>query len=185
MVNEAPLEDSGNGLVPQGDGWFVLNARDAPWYHAEGRPALCFFESGEPEWEQLGINICVLWPGQPMARYHWESDQEDFLVISGEALAIVENEERPLKAWDLLHCPPHVSHVIVGAGDGPCVVVSMGAREHQSTPQWGGYPVNELAAKHGASTAEETTDPNVAYADAGPQRKPVRFQDGWLPTSSS
>ena len=79
------------------------------WFHAEGRPALCFFESGEPDWPQLGINIWVLWPGQPMARYHWEADQEDFLVVSGEALAIVEDEERPMKAWDLLHCPANTT----------------------------------------------------------------------------
>ena len=36
----------------------------------------------------------MLDPGEPMAMYHWETDQEDFLVLSGEPLLIVEGEER-------------------------------------------------------------------------------------------
>src|SRR5437762_1387474 len=127
MVPEAPIESTEHGLVPNGDGWFVLNAREARWYHAEGRSALCDFE-GETDFEQLGINVSVLGPGQPMAMYHWEADQEDFLVLSGEALLIVEGEERPLKQWDFVHCPPRTNDVILGAGDGPCVDVAVGAR---------------------------------------------------------
>ena len=180
MVNEAPFDDTDAGRVARGDGWFVLNARDARWYHADGRPALCIFE-GEPGWAQLGMNICVLWPGQPMSRYHWEADQEDFLVVSGEAVAIIEGEERPLRAWDFFHCPPNAEHTIVGAGDGPCVVVAVGSRQHADTPEWGGYRVNETAARYGASVREETTKPEEAYADVTPQRKPTRYRDGWLP----
>jgi uncharacterized cupin superfamily protein len=82
-----------------------------------GRPPLCNLE-GETFFAQLGINIVVLGRGQPMAMYHWEADQEDFLVLSGEALLIVEGEERPLKQWDFVHCPPRTNHVILGAGDG-------------------------------------------------------------------
>ncbi len=70
--------------------------------------------------------------------YHWEADQEDFLVVSGEALLIVEGEERPLRQWDFVHCPPGTKHTILGAGDGPCIVVAVGAREHQDGPDWGG-----------------------------------------------
>jgi uncharacterized cupin superfamily protein len=180
MVNEAPLDDDGTGLVPQGDGWFVLNATDARWFHADGRPALCFFESGEPDWPQLGINICVLWPGQPMARYHWESDQEDFLVLSGEATLVIEGEERPLRQWDFVHCPPNVSHTIVGAGDGPSAILAVGAREHQEGEGWGAYPVDEAAVRHNASAERETSDPHEAYARF-PHRQPTRYRDGWLP----
>ncbi|MDX6409409.1 MAG: hypothetical protein QOE13_2480, partial [Gaiellaceae bacterium] len=88
MVPEAPLEDTDAGRVAKGDGWFVLNAKDARWYYAENRPALCSLE-GETEFEQLGFHIVVLGPGQPMAMYHWEADQEDFLVLSGEGLLLV------------------------------------------------------------------------------------------------
>jgi hypothetical protein len=35
-----------------------------------------------------------------MAMYQWETDQEDFLVLSGEPIAIVEGQERPLRRWD-------------------------------------------------------------------------------------
>ena len=180
MVPEAPLEDTEAGRVAKGDGWFVLNAKDARWYHAEGRPALCNLE-GDAEFDQLGIHIIVLGPGQPMAMYHWEADQEDFLVISGEALLIIEDEERPLKAWDFVHCPPKTNHVIVGAGGGPCVVVAVGARiDSVDNPDWGGYTVNETALKHGAGVEQATTLQEEAYANVKPVRKPVRYQPDWL-----
>lgn len=180
MVNEAQLDDTGAGLVPRGDGWFVLNARDSRWFHAEGRPALCFFESGEPDWPQLGINICVLWPGQPMARYHWEADQEDFLVLSGEALLIAEGEERPLRQWDFVHTPAHADHTIVGAGEGKSVIVAAGARVDSVGDNWGGYPVHEAAVRHDASAEHETNEPKEAYARF-PGPRPTKFEAGWLP----
>ena len=115
MAPEAQLEQTAEGLVAKTDGWFVLNAREARWYHAEGRSAFCDFE-GELDFTQLGINISVLGPGESMAMYHWEADQEDFLVVAGEAVLIVEGEERPLQQWDFVHCPPNAKHTIVGAG---------------------------------------------------------------------
>src|SRR5204863_2574965 len=96
MVPEAPLEATEHGLVPTGDGWFVLNARETRWWDREGRGAACDFE-GEPQFPQFGIAVYVLGPGEPMAMYHWEADQEDFLVVWGEALLIVEGEERGLR----------------------------------------------------------------------------------------
>lgn len=61
-------------------------------------------------------------------------DQEDFLVLAGEALAIVEGEEHPLRRWDFVHCPPGTSHVIIGAGEGPCLVLAVGARNRSRAP---------------------------------------------------
>jgi uncharacterized cupin superfamily protein len=179
VVGEARIDDTDQGRVPKGDGWFVLNARDARWYHAEGRSARCDLE-GDARFEQVGINMQVLEPGVPMALYHWEADQEDFLVLAGEALAIVEGEERPLRQWDFFHCPPHTKHTIVGAGNGPCVVVAVGARDHKGQPDWGGYPVDETARRHGAGVERETTDPTEAYAELA-QREPMPFREGWLP----
>jgi uncharacterized cupin superfamily protein len=179
MVPEAPLEETEHGLVPRGDGWFVLNAREAQWRHEEGRTAICSFE-GEPEFAQLGIHLHLLGPGEPMAMYHWEADQEDFLVLSGEALLLVEGEERPLRRWDFVHCPPGTEHVIVGAGTAPCVVLAVGARERSTGPEWGAYTVADAALRHGAGVAEETTDASVAYAGLV-RRPPTRYRDGWLP----
>jgi uncharacterized cupin superfamily protein len=115
-----------------------------------------------------------------MAMYHWEADQEDFLVVSGEALLIVEGEERRLRAWDFVHCPPETKHVIVGAGDGPCVVVAVGARDRTRGADWGGYAVDEAALRHGAGVEEETDDPKQAYARFRPS-EPTRYREGWLP----
>jgi len=179
MVQEARLESTDHGLVPQGDGWFVLNARDARWRPGEGRGAFCIFE-GEPEFSQYAMHLVSLAPGEPMAMYHWEADQEDFLVLSGEALLIVEGEERPLRRWDFVHCPPGTKHVILGAGAGPCLVLAAGARDLTTGPDWGGYTVDEAAVRHGASAEHDTTEPAEAYARF-PAREPQPYREGWLP----
>src|SRR5437879_5558345 len=177
MVPESRLESTDHGLVPEGDGWFVLNAREARWYDGDGRAALCVFEREIGDFPQLGINLNVLQPGETMAMYHWEADQEDFLVLAGEALLIVEGEERPLRQWDFVHCPAGTKHVVVGAGDAPCAVLAVGAREHQAGADWGGYTVDEAALRHGAGVEQETTD-----ADGpAPKRAPTRYREGWLP----
>ena len=116
--SEAPLEQTEHGLVAGGDGWYVLNARASRWYYVTGRGAFCDLE-GEQDFSQVGINVQVLEPGEAMAMYHWEADQEDFLVVAGDALLIIEGEERPLRQWDFVHCPPNAKHTIVGAGTGP------------------------------------------------------------------
>ena len=179
MADETRLTPTEHGLVPEGDGWFVVNAREARWFRGEGRGAVCFFER-EQEFTQLGINIGVLGPGEPMAMYHWEADQEDFLVIAGEALLIVEGEERPLRAWDFVHCPAGTSHVIVGAGESPAVVVAVGARDRSVGPDWGAYTVDDAALRHGAGVEVETTKPAEAYARFEP-KQPTRHREGWLP----
>ena len=179
MAPEAPLESTEHGLVPQGDGWFVLNARDAVWGVSQGRGAYSRFE-GEPEFSQLGVHLVAMEPGEPMSMYHWEADQEDFLILAGEALLIVEGNERPLRQWDFVHCPAGANHVIVGAGDAPCVVVAVGARDRSNGPDWGAYTVDEAALRHGAGVEEETADEEVAYARF-PDSEPSGYREGWLP----
>ncbi len=155
----------------------MLNAKDARW-HLEGTGGkLTFFEGDRAGFKQLGINVSVLEPGQPMAMYHWEDEQEDFLVLSGEAVLVVEGEERQLRAWDLVHCPPTTKHVIVGAGSGTCVIVGVGTRG--AGGDWGAYTVDATAANHDASVEKETTEPSVAYARF-PQRRPTTYEEGWL-----
>jgi uncharacterized cupin superfamily protein len=178
VISESKLEQTEHGLVPAGKGWFVLNARETPWMARSGRPAVCGFE-GANDFEQLGINISVLEPGQSMAMYHWEADQEDFLVLAGEALLVIEGEERPLRRWDFVHCPAGTKHTILGAGDGPCLVLAVGARDRSVGPKWGGYTVAEVAQRHGAGVDEETTDASEAYARF-PRRQPTRYREGWL-----
>ena len=183
MVPEAKPTQTEHGLEAGGEGWFLLNLRDAVWRHADGTGAVCLalddFENERRD-AQLGVNPFVLMPGEPMARYHWEADQENFLVVSGEALLVVEGEERPLRAWDFVHCPPNTRHVIVGAGSGPCVVVAVGARRRSQEPDALGFPADEVARRHGASVAEDTLDGGAAYAGV-PERRPTAYRDGWLP----
>jgi uncharacterized cupin superfamily protein len=179
VVPEATPEQTEHGLVPKSGGWYVLGLRDAVWRHADGRGAVCLalddFE-GHRQADQVGVNPFVLMPGEPMAMYHWETDQEDFLVVSGDATLIVEGEERPLRAWDFVHCPPNTKHVIVGAGSGPCVVIAVGARENDGL----GFPADDVARRHGASVEEDTLDGGVAY-DPLPPRRRTAYRDGWLP----
>ena len=183
MVPESKPERTEHGLVPKGKGWFVLNMRDAEWRHVDGRGAVSVIADdfeGERRFEQLGVNPFVLRPGEPMAMYHWETDQEDFLVVSGEAVLIVEGEERQLRAWDFVHCPPNTKHVIVGAGSGPCVVIAVGARAHSVEPDSLGFPVDDVAKRHGAGVEEDTMDGGAAYASV-PPRQPTAYRAGWLP----
>jgi uncharacterized cupin superfamily protein len=184
VVSESRLVSTEHGLVPKGQGWFVLNARETQWWDRKGRGHLCEFEGagfeGAADFLQLGINLTVLGPGEPMAMYHRENDQEDFLVLAGEALAIVEGEERPLRQWDFVHCPPGTDHVIVGAGVGPCVVLAVGARDRSTGTDWGAYTVDEAALRHGAGVERETTDADEAYVRF-PGSELTRYCAGWLP----
>jgi uncharacterized cupin superfamily protein len=172
MVPEALLEQTDFGLVPKGEGWFVVNAKEASWLEHKTFGSGTTFE-GEPEFKEIGINIGVLEPGQPACLYHREDAQEDFLVLWGECLLLVEGEERALKAWDFVHCPPWTEHVFVGAGDGPCAILAAGARARRDII----YPVADVARRHGASVEKETPDPKEAYAPFGRAAKaPYRGQ---------
>ena len=175
MIPEAPMEETPNGKRPAGEGWYVLPAREAVWLENEKFGEGVTFE-GEPHFDQLGINIQVLWPGQPNGHYHGEVGQEDFLILRGECLLLIEGEERRLKAWDFVHCPPWTEHIFVGAGEGPCVIVMVGSRAGGSEIL---YPVDEVAAKYDASVLEETSNPDEAYARFGPEEWAT--YGGWLP----
>jgi uncharacterized cupin superfamily protein len=170
-----------NGLVVDVEGWFVMNARESRWKNEGPLGSYCNFE-GKRRFPQLGINISVLEPGEAMGLYHRENAQEGFLVVAGECLLIVEQQERLLRTWDYFHCPAGTEHIIVGAGDEAAIVVAVGARGRGL----GGivYPVSKLAASHGASVERETTQAAEAYekiyADL-PRSRFVKYRPGWLP----
>jgi uncharacterized cupin superfamily protein len=184
VVPRAKLVPTERGLVPRGEGWFVLNARETQWWERPGRGVLCEFEGAGIEdttdFHQLGINLTLLGPGEPMGMYHRENDQEGFLVLSGEALLIVEGQELSLRKWDFVHCPPGTNHAIIGAGDGACLVLAVGARDRSKGPDWGAYTVDEAALRHGAGVERETTEPVEAYARF-PKGGLTRYREDWLP----
>jgi uncharacterized cupin superfamily protein len=176
VVPEAPLRKTKYGLVADVDGWFVINARESRWMDSGPLGFFCNFE-GKRRFKQLGINLNVLEPGQPMGLYHRENAQESFLVLAGTCLLIVEGEERELRTWDFFHCPPQTEHVILGAGNGQSVVLAVGARGRGRKGIV--YPVSEVALKHEAGVAKETTKPQEAYADR-PKWNRVEYREGWL-----
>jgi uncharacterized cupin superfamily protein len=185
MIEEASLNQTDAGLVPGGQGWFVMNARDARWVSRPGRghnlPLTGWTEFEAETWfPQLGIALMRLEPGEPVGMYHWEAETEDFLVLSGEALLIVEGKERVLEQWDFVHCPPGTRHIIVGAGSGPCLVLAAGTRTHIGEHCNGGaYTVDETAIRHGAGIADEAEDEDP-YARFPPS-EPTAYREGWLP----
>jgi uncharacterized cupin superfamily protein len=178
VVPQARLRETKYGLVTDGEGWFVVNVREARWREKDRLGRYCDFE-GKRRFPQLGINISVLEPGESLGRYHRENHQEAFLVLAGTCVLIVEDEERQLEAWDFFHCPPQTDHMIVGAGDGQAVVLAVGARGGRRGLV---YPVSEVAKKHGVSVEQETTKAAEAYADL-PQSRRVVYPEGSLPSS--
>ncbi len=143
-------------------GSFVLNVADATAMEHPVAGVTIDFAPPDAPFPDTGINIQVLGPGQPSCKYHSESVQEDFLVLAGECLAILDGEERELRAWDFVHCGAGSAHVFVGAGDGPCWILQIGARRPGQTLD---YPADERAARHGAAASQPTTDDRKAYAD--------------------
>ena len=176
-VPEAPLRSTKFGLVADVEGWFVLNARDSRWRDYGPLGANCNFEGKRP-FRQLGININVLNPGEPMGMYHRENHQEGFLVLAGECLLIVEGEERTLQAWDFFHCPGGTAHIILGAGDGPAVVVAVGGRGGRKGIR---YMVDASRAEVTAQASRRRRkSPREAYARF-PRSSRTPYRDGWLP----
>jgi uncharacterized cupin superfamily protein len=174
VIDEARLERLESGLAPVTPGWFVLNARDGVWLNNEATEACCIFESddfvlrGRPDLTEYvkpgaGFALRVLRPGRPSGMYHAESVQEDFLVLAGECILIIEDQERHLHAWDFVHCPPGAAHTFVGAGDGPCVLLCSGNRDLNEATFWRLYKRSEVAMRYGASVEQDT--PSSAEAN--------------------
>ncbi|MFN8185805.1 MAG: cupin domain-containing protein [Gaiellales bacterium] len=171
-----PLREGEHGLVPEGEGWFVVNAREAEWRESPDFGRFCGFE-GEARFPQYGVNIHVLAQGKPNCMYHGENEQEDFLVLSGECLLLIEGEERRLRAWDFVHCPAWTEHVFVGTSAEPCAILMIGTRNPGSGVR---YPRSELALRHRAGVEQETASPAEAYAGSGEER-PIAYRAGDLP----
>src|SRR4029077_4847226 len=185
MTPEATLRQTASGLVPSTGGRFVMNVRDARWSDKPGQ-GYSLPLTGVDEYEaetffpMLGMAIRVMHPGEPSTTYHWETEQEDFLVLAGEAVLICEGQERAVRQWDFVHCPPETRHAFVGAGDGPCVLLCASSRQFQKDGPWGFYCVDETAGRHNASSPEETQDESIAYARFPPGRE-TRYPGGLLP----
>jgi uncharacterized cupin superfamily protein len=152
--------------------WFVVNVADAPWWRTDRTGSWTSFAPRDQTFTDLGLNLAVIEPGQPLCLYHAESVQEGFLVLAGECIAIIEEEEHLLSQWDFFHCPAGTNHVLVGAGDGPCTVLAVGARTVDATVI---YPVSPAAARHAASVATETSDPATAYDGWDTPPEPTRI----------
>jgi uncharacterized cupin superfamily protein len=185
VVPEAEFEETDAGLVPKSAGWFVKNVRDLRWFdkREQGHSVPltgCDEYEAETFFPMLGMAIRVVGPGQPTGTYHWETEAEDFLILAGEGVLIVEGEERPLKQWDFVHCPPETKHAFAGAGDGPCVILCASSRQFQKEGPWGYYCADETAARYNASSPEDTQNGEIADARFSEQRK-TRYPGGLLP----
>jgi uncharacterized cupin superfamily protein len=179
-VPEARLIRRNQGLLPTGEGWFVVNAREARWFHSSALGFYCKFEGSSgsgARFTQFGINVNVLQPGQPSSMYHSEGAQEEFLVLAGECVLVVEEEERGLGPWDFFHCPAGTAHVLVGAGTEPCVFIAVGSRGEGRTIR---YPVSEVARSHAAGVEREVASPRSAYRHLPPTTQGA-YRKGDLP----
>ncbi len=174
---EAKFASQKEGKAPRGEGWYVLNAREALWAHSEALGSYCTFE-GSARFPQVGFNVNVQQPGQPSSMYHAEEAQEGFLVLAGECLLIVEEQERLLRPWDFFHCPAGTEHALVATGEAPCIFIAFGARGEDRSVR---YPVSELAQSRDAGVARETKSARSAYRHLPPTRYGKAYRSGDLP----
>jgi uncharacterized cupin superfamily protein len=172
-MDEARIEETPYGSLPAEEGWFVLNLGDALAVRNEEKGGAVYpLEPRGVLFADFGVNVHVLWPGEPNGLYHSEGVREAFLVLSGECVLLVEEQERPLRQWDFVHCPAGTRHIFVGAGDGPCSILMIGGRPDVEQIH---YPASEFAAKHGASTVTDTANADEAYADWPGDTLPARL----------
>jgi mannose-6-phosphate isomerase-like protein (cupin superfamily) len=164
-MHEAKIEDTETGRRPADDGWFILNLEEVGWATVPGGGTWCLFEPPDARWPTLGFGVHILHPGDAPGFYHAETNQEGFLVLSGECVAIVEGEERRMGPWDYLHCPPGTAHITIGAGDGPCALLMVGTRSPDATIN---YLPDAAAASHGHAVDVATDSPREAYVDRPP-----------------
>jgi uncharacterized cupin superfamily protein len=173
-VDEAVIQDG----VPVTAGWFVINARDARWMHNGMRVVCKFGGEGPAHFDDLGIGLYWIEPGKPMTLYHHEAGQEDFLVLRGQCILVIEGEERTVGAWDFVHCPPGTAHTIVAAGSEPALILAVGARREKRSPR---YPFLAAAVRHGAGVPDHETSARDHYATFGapqPCPPPPLFDGG-------
>jgi uncharacterized cupin superfamily protein len=167
VVPEARLERVASGLAPVTPGWFVVNTADAAWVTNEEWCGVCIFESddfvlrGRPDLTEYvkpgaGFTIRVIPPGKPGGLYHAESVDENFLVLMGECVLIVEDQERRLRIWDFVHCPPMTGHTFVNTGSGPCVILATGNRRDDLERI---HPRSEIALRYDASVESDMSAP--------------------------
>jgi uncharacterized cupin superfamily protein len=132
---------------------------EAAWVTNDEWARVCIFESddfvlrGRPDLTEYvkpyaGFTIRVVQPGNPGGLYHAESAQEHFLILMGECILVIEDQERHLRTWDFVHCPPMTAHTFVATGTGPCVILATGNRRDDLERV---YPRSEVALRYGAS----------------------------------
>ena len=160
-MHEAAIEETPEGRVARGEGWFILNLGEMAWRTVGFGTSISFdAPTKDPDQPGIGVHVHVLMPGEANGYYHAEEAQEGFLVLSGECIAVVEGEERLMRQWDYLHSPPGTAHITVGAGATPCAILMFGSPDSSRKVEW---IADEIAAKHGASVARTTSDGHVAY----------------------
>ena len=162
-MDEATMQDG----VPATAGWFVVNARDARWTHNDMRTVCKFGGEGPAHFDDLGIGLYWIEAGHPMTLYHHEAGQEDFLVLRGECVLIIDGEERPLHAWDFIHCPPQTARTIIATGAEPALIVAVGARRERGSAR---YPVEPATIRYGAGVPDAQTSARDHYATFGTPR---------------
>jgi uncharacterized cupin superfamily protein len=183
VVTEAHLEPVASGLAPVTPGWFIVNAADAAWVNNEWSGGVCIFESddfvlrGRPDLSEYvkpnaGFTIRVVQPGRPADLYHAESVEEDFLILMGECVLIIEDQERRLRPWDFVHCPPMTAHTFVATEAGLCVILAAGNRRDDLERV---YRRSEVALRYGAGSDVDTENPE--RRGTWEVRRPARWDE--------
>jgi uncharacterized cupin superfamily protein len=162
-------EASVRGGVPSEAGWFVVGLGETPWEADRLRSRTRLGGEGPAHFDEIGVALYRLRSGGAMSMYHHEAGQEDFLVLAGEPLLLVEEVERQLAPWDLVHCPPRTPHTIVNRAEEPALIFAVGARVERGSAR---YPRSELARRHGVEGLGELAAEAYGEIVARPEPAP-------------
>jgi hypothetical protein len=179
-VNEASSEETPYGRYITSDGWFVLNIADALAVRNDEKGGATYpLEPRESPFRDVGIRVPSSRRANRTRSTTPKACRKGFSCSRASARSSWRRTNGRCGSGTTSTVQPVRASVIVGAGDGPCSILMLGARPDVEVR----YPVSEVAAKYDASAVKDTDDADEAYADWPGEYVPVRLS--WPPDTGT
>ena len=152
-VPEAGLEQTEFGLVPSGEGWFVVNAREARW-RIDDLGAFTASRARRASSRSGSTSSC----SRRASRWRCTTTRTTRRTsLCSPARRWRSSRARSGRCGSGTCCIARSAPATScsARARGPCVLLAIGSRS--GGEDWGAYPVDETALRHGASVEQETT----------------------------